>query len=611
MVMAGPDRGRARALDREEISIGKREDADLPLTDPTVSRHHCVVVAAPFGALIRDLGSRNGVRIDGHWIESAYLRTGALVRLGETVLVLDSNQPVAADAEARDQHLGAALGSSPAMQRIFGLVPRLANSDASLLIEGETGTGKTLLVRGDSQAEPRQDGPFIVIDCGAIPAALIESELFGHERGAFTGATSARAGAFEAAAGGTVLLDEIGELPLEMQPKLLRAIEQRVIRRVGSNEDRADERPHHRRHEPRSRSKRCGKGPLPSDLYYRLVAVRIAIPPLRERREDIPALANHFAQRFGGADAAPLPRAMIDTFMRQSWPGNIRELRNAVERAILLGESSAAEMAFSSAARRPAPCRRRDRRRAVVPRAQGARRRRLGGRVPRAPSASGRRQHLARGAHRADGSQLPARDPAQARPGTRAMSRPPARMMAFVGLMAVPVLAACVDAHWQEGIRCAEESCPAALVCCAGRCLKSCNATDGATGAERGTTATGAEPAALAGTDTRARAAEPGRAERNQHRERRSWQGWRLWPRGRGRLFGGRVPAGGGYGPWGAPWAGGWGGRGRLGWTRIWRRRWVALRRSLAAARHHQTIAAVTPARPAATNPPMLAACQV
>ncbi|MFL5305856.1 MAG: sigma 54-interacting transcriptional regulator [Polyangia bacterium] len=354
VVTSGPDRGRARALDREEITIGKREDADLPLTDPTVSRHHCVVVAAPFGALIRDLGSRNGVRIDGHWIESAYLRTGALVRLGETVLVLDSNQPVAADAEARDQHLGAALGSSRAMQRIFGLVPRLANSDASLLIEGETGTGKTLLSEVIHKQSLRQEEPFIVIDCGAIPTALIESELFGHERGAFTGATSLRAGAFEAAAGGTVLLDEIGELPLEMQPKLLRAIEQRVIRRVGSNEDR----PMNVRiiaATNRDLEQEVRKGRFRSDLYYRLVAVRIAIPPLRDRREDIPALANHFAQRFGGAEAAPLPRAMIDTFMRQSWPGNIRELRNAVERAILLGESSAAEVAFSSAALTPSP----------------------------------------------------------------------------------------------------------------------------------------------------------------------------------------------------------------------------------------------------------------
>src|SRR3954447_2665822 len=205
MVMAGPNRGLSRALDREEIAIGKRPDADLALTDPTVSRQHCVVVATPFGPLIRDLGSRNGVRIDGNWIQAAYLRNGALVRLGETALVLESNERAEPPADPRELRLGTMLGSSGVMRRIFEIVPRIANSDASLLIEGETGTGKTLLADVIHQQSPRRDGPFIVIDCGAIPATLIESELFGHERGSFTGATSTRAGAFEAAVGGTVL----------------------------------------------------------------------------------------------------------------------------------------------------------------------------------------------------------------------------------------------------------------------------------------------------------------------------------------------------------------------------------------------------------------------
>ena len=189
MVMAGPDRGLSRALDREEITVGKRRDADLPLTDPTVSRQHCVVVATPFGPLIRDLGSRNGVRIDGNWIQAAYLRKGALVRLGETALVLESNEHLDETVEARELRLGATLGHSPAMHRIFEIVPRIANSDASVLIEGETGTGQDVARRCDSPSRAHgHGGPFIVIDCGAIPATLIESELFGHERGSFTGA---------------------------------------------------------------------------------------------------------------------------------------------------------------------------------------------------------------------------------------------------------------------------------------------------------------------------------------------------------------------------------------------------------------------------------------
>jgi two-component system response regulator GlrR len=343
MVMAGPDRGLSRALDREEITVGKRRDADLPLTDPTVSRQHCVVVATPFGPLIRDLGSRNGVRIDGNWIQAAYLRNGALVRLGDTALVLESNEHLDETVEARELRLGTTLGHSPAMQRIFEIVPRIANSDASVLIEGETGTGKTLLADVIHKQSPRRGGPFIVIDCGAIPATLIESELFGHERGSFTGATSARAGAFEAAVGGTVLFDEVGELPLDMQPKLLSAIEQRVIRRVGSNEDRAmDVRILAATN--RNLEEEVRRGRFRTDLYYRLAAVRLDIPPLRERREDIPALATYFLHRFGGDDAAELPPAMMDSFVRQSWPGNIRELRNAVERAVLLGGTDGPEM---------------------------------------------------------------------------------------------------------------------------------------------------------------------------------------------------------------------------------------------------------------------------
>jgi two-component system, NtrC family, response regulator GlrR len=348
VVTSGPDRGLACDLGSKEVRIGKGPRSDMLLTDPTVSRLHCVVVQGPLGPLIRDAGSRNGTVIEGNWIESVYLCAGALVRLGDTTLVVERLDPPNAMPGPPQARLGAALGGSVAMQRIFALVPRLANSDATLLIGGETGTGKTLLASVIHKESQRQAYPFVVIDCGAIPGTLIESELFGHERGAFTGATTARAGAFEAASRGTVLLDEIGELPLEMQPKLLRAIEQRVIRRVGSNEDRAMEvriiAATNRDLNVEVREKR-----FRPDLFYRLAAVRIDIPPLRQRPEDIPGLVNHFLKHFSGRDVEA-PRDMIDSFIRERWPGNVRELRNAVERAVLLGDlaAGAAQAPFPS-----------------------------------------------------------------------------------------------------------------------------------------------------------------------------------------------------------------------------------------------------------------------
>jgi DNA-binding NtrC family response regulator len=349
VVTSGPDRGLACDLGSKEVRIGKGPGSDMLLTDPTVSRLHCVVVRGPLGPLIRDAGSRNGTVIEGNWIESVYLRAGALVRLGDTTLVVERLDPPNATPGQPEARLGAALGRSAAMQRIFALVPRLANSDATLLIGGETGTGKTLLASVIHKESQRRAYPFVVIDCAAIPATLIESELFGHERGAFTGATIARVGAFEAASRGTVLLDEIGELPLDMQPKLLRALEQRVIRRVGSNEDRAMEvriiAATNRDLDLEVQDKR-----FRADLFYRLAAVRIDIPPLRQRPEDIPGLVNHFLQHFSGDKDVEAPQGMIDSFLRERWRGNVRELRNAVERAILLGDlaAGAAQAPFPS-----------------------------------------------------------------------------------------------------------------------------------------------------------------------------------------------------------------------------------------------------------------------
>ncbi|HEY5923849.1 MAG TPA: sigma-54 dependent transcriptional regulator [Kofleriaceae bacterium] len=249
-------------------------------------------------------------------------------------------EPVDDESEAplsQDESWDRALGRSPAMRRIFELLPRIAASNSTVLLEGETGTGKGLIAEALHRNSPRADGPLVVVDCGSIPPTLIESELFGHEKGAFTGANTARAGAFEAAQDGTVFLDEIGELALDMQPKLLRALEERTVKRLGSvhavplqvrviaatNRDLREE---------------INKGTFRSDLYYRLNTVKIRIPPLRERPEDIPMLVSHFYGQFVGNETAEPSPALLSSLCRQSWPGNVRELRSAVERAVLLGD---------------------------------------------------------------------------------------------------------------------------------------------------------------------------------------------------------------------------------------------------------------------------------
>jgi DNA-binding NtrC family response regulator len=236
-----------------------------------------------------------------------------------------------------EDRYGRVLGQSAAMRRIFALLPRIAASDSTTLIEGETGTGKSLLADVIHQHSPRAKGPFVVVDCSAIPPSLIEAELFGHAKGAFTGAQTARAGTFEAAAGGTVFLDEIGELRLDMQPKLLRALEERTIRRIGSLDPvRLDVRIIAATN--RDLHVEVNKGNFRSDLYYRLNIVRLRVPPLRERPEDIPLLVSHFYDQLApDGDPGP-PAALITDLMRQPWPGNVRELRGAIERAVLMGD---------------------------------------------------------------------------------------------------------------------------------------------------------------------------------------------------------------------------------------------------------------------------------
>jgi transcriptional regulator with GAF, ATPase, and Fis domain len=291
-VMSGPDAGLSQPSDAEEFVVGTAPGNQLVLKDPTVSRHHLSVTATTKGFLLRDLGSTNGTTVAGLRVEAAYLSAGALVGAGETQLRFELLEDEVHEPLAKESAWARLLGSSPAMRRIFALMPKLAASTSTVLLYGETGTGKGLIAESIHQEGPRATQPFVVIDCGAIPPTLIEAELFGHERGAFTGAHGARAGGFELAQGGTVFLDEIGELPLEMQPKLLRALEERTVKRLGGSERIAlDVRVIAAT--SRDLHQEVNRGTFRSDLFYRLNVVRLRVPPLRERSEDSALLAAH------------------------------------------------------------------------------------------------------------------------------------------------------------------------------------------------------------------------------------------------------------------------------------------------------------------------------
>ena len=333
-VVAGPDAGLAHDFEAHVIRVGARRGADLVLTDGKVSRTHFEIRLDPEGYRLRDLESTNGTFVSGLRVTDVYVPPGAAIYVGDSRLRFDPLDDSVEVALSKADRFGEMVGRSVVMRELFARLATVAPTDATVLVTGETGTGKELVAAALHENSLRKDGPFVVLDCGAIPANLMESETFGHERGAFTGATSTHAGAFERADGGTLFLDEIGELPLEMQPKLLRALERKEIRRVGgakmlqvnirvvaaTNRDLAVE---------------VNKGRFREDLYYRLAVAHLAVPPLRERREDIPLLVEHIlASLPGGRERGPRAET-IELMKRHEWPGNVRELRNVIERAVL------------------------------------------------------------------------------------------------------------------------------------------------------------------------------------------------------------------------------------------------------------------------------------
>jgi DNA-binding NtrC family response regulator len=334
-ITSGRGAGKRQLMVGDELRIGKAPTNHLCVDDPTVSRFHCVIERTPRGLLIRDLNSFNGTLVAGCWVESAFLAHDASIRIGQTTLQVFRSE-VGTKRAASDTNGPRMLGTSPAAQRLISVIPQFAQTGATILLEGETGTGKSMIAELIHQMGHRANGPFIVVDAGALAASLIESELFGHEKGSFTGATERRLGAFEAAQGGTLFLDEVGELPLELQPKLLRALEERVIRRLGSTQPvRLDVQIIAATN--RNLQQAVAAGRFRADLYYRLETLRLTVPPLRDRREDIPELVEHFCRRTRiEVDERKLDNLKVE-FARRPWPGNIRELRNAVERSVLMG----------------------------------------------------------------------------------------------------------------------------------------------------------------------------------------------------------------------------------------------------------------------------------
>jgi DNA-binding NtrC family response regulator len=352
-VVSGPDAGLVRDVEAPVIRIGARRGNDVQLTDSKVSGLHCEIRLDDRGYRLRDLDSTNGTYVSSLRINDIYITPGAQIALGSTRMKFE---PLGESVEielADTDRFGSMIGRSVKMREMFARLEKLARTDTTVLVTGETGAGKELVAEAlhDNSTRAENKGPFVVLDCGSIPPNLIESELFGHERGAFTGATSSYAGAFERAHGGTVFLDEIGELPLAMQPKLLRVLERKEVRRVGGAKTiEVDVRIVAATN--RDLGVEVNRGRFREDLYYRLAVARVHVPPLRERKDDLPLLIEHILATTPGGETASIAQETIDLMMKHDWPGNVRELRNVIERAVLLAESPEHEDALRRA---PAP----------------------------------------------------------------------------------------------------------------------------------------------------------------------------------------------------------------------------------------------------------------
>jgi len=341
--------GQRWPLDGGGLSVGSDPDNDIVLDDPYVSGFHARLWVEGGRCLVRDLDSRNGVFVAEQKVREGQVPLGCQLRVGQTILMVsegeeDGNLPQSAPSTQL-------IGSSKGMEKLRKLIRRVAHNDAPVLVTGETGTGKEVVARLLCDLSPRANRPFVAINCGALGRSLIEAELFGHEKGAFTGATNRRAGAFETAHRGTLFLDEIGEIPVDLQPQLLRVLESGEVRRVGSATSfSVDVRLIAATN--RSLSAEVAAGNFREDLFHRLHVLSVETPPLRQRAEDIPELTQFFLDRFAPpGQRIQISKEALAKLTAHPWPGNVRELRNVLQRAVLMRDGdvlSEEEISFSS-----------------------------------------------------------------------------------------------------------------------------------------------------------------------------------------------------------------------------------------------------------------------
>lgn len=336
LVIKGPDRGESIPLKRDQpVYFGSSPSCEMALTDKTVSRRHLMAVYEGDRVILRDQGSTNGCFIQGSRFKEITIGFGSEIKLGRTLIKYLPEEETVEPEPSEQPSFGQLIGGDTKMRQLFKLLQDVAATDATVLIEGETGTGKELIAEEIHNHSPRKNGPFIVFDCGSVPRELIESALFGHVKGSFTGAITDRRGAFAEAHGGTIFLDEIGEMGLDLQPSLLRALDKKAVRKVGSNTyENVDVRVVAATN--RDLRAEVSEKAFREDLYYRLAVIRVSVPPLRERGTDIPLLIDHFVRQFSPGPPLTVSPEDMAHLRRHSWPGNVRELRNAIERASLL-----------------------------------------------------------------------------------------------------------------------------------------------------------------------------------------------------------------------------------------------------------------------------------
>jgi DNA-binding NtrC family response regulator len=339
-----------KIFDGDVITVGGTGDNDFIIEDETVSRHHCRIFVEGGHYMVKDLDSTNGTFVNRTRVREAWLSAGCTIRVGKSEVRFTPFDEKLEVVPSERESFGGLIGSDPTMREVYTILEKISPTDTTVIIEGETGTGKEVVARAIHDASRRGRKPFIVFDCGAVPEKLIESELFGHEKGAFTGAISTRKGVFEMADGGTVFLDELGELALDLQPRLLRVLEQREVKRVGGlRPQRVDVRVVAATN--RDLQTEVREGRFREDLFYRLSVVRVRLPPLRDRRTDIQVLVDHFLRksRFnqvgnGSIRVHGVADNAMERLLAHDWPGNVRELVNAVERAVSFADGEVIEL---------------------------------------------------------------------------------------------------------------------------------------------------------------------------------------------------------------------------------------------------------------------------